>query len=161
MTKAALIISVCLLMSAAIADARRQTTSRTRLKATTEAPAATAVNDITVSDTLVNDIQDISIAGYDKPTTATKETFFVVNNTGRTLTELTVTFTYLDMQGRQLHQATHTVRCDIPPHSTRMLAVPSWDRQRSFHYRLSATGRKASTPYEVTHRIERVIASPL
>ena len=160
MTRATIAISACLLLTvAALAEPRRQSTSRGRLKAVPTATISTSETTV-APDTLHSETQNIEIAGYDKPATASKETFFVVNNTGRTLTELTVTFTYTDMQGRQLHQATHTIACSIPPRGTRMLSVSSWDRQRSFHSRLSTPPRKQSTPYDVTHRIESALATP-
>lgn len=152
-------ILLCLLTVATVAGGtRRQSTNRGRLKAVTAgygAPAAAP--DIIVADTIVPDSSDISIAGYDKPVNASKETFFVINRTSRTITSLTITLSYVDMRGRQLHQATHTVECDIPPHQTRMTAVPSWDRQRSFHYHLSGKPRKQSTPYDVSCRIDSAI----
>ena len=124
MTRATIAISACLLLTvAALAEPRRQSTSRGRLKAVPTATISTSETTV-APDTLHSETQNIEIAGYDKPATASKETFFVVNNTGRTLTELTVTFTYTDMQGRQLHQATHTIACSIPPRGTRMLSVP-------------------------------------
>ena len=160
MTRATIAISACLLLTvAALAEPRRQSTSRGRLKAVPTATISTSETTV-APDTLHSEIQSIEIAGYDKPATASKETFFVINGTDSTITELTVTFTYTDMQGRQLHQATHTIACSIPPRGTRMLSVPSWDRQRSFHYRLSTPPRKQSTPYDVTHRIESALATP-
>lgn len=156
MNRTALIIGLCLSIAVdAAAASRRQSTSRGHLKPVAETTATMT------SDTVSADTLDITITGYDKPVNATKETFFVVNHTDLTLTELTVTFTYSDMQGRQLHQVTHTVSCDIPPSGTRMLTVPTWDRQHTFRYHLSAPTRKQSTPYRVSHRIERVIASPI
>jgi len=136
---------------------RKQTTARRHLKTTAPAPAPAAINVAEVPDTIVPDSTDITIAGYDKPANASKETFFVVNNTDRTITGLTVTLNYTDMQGRQLHQATHTIGCSIPPRQTRMTAIPSWDRQRSFHYHLGARPRRQSTPYDVSCTINQAI----
>lgn len=151
--RTALILSVIAVTLTAMAASKRQSTSRGHVKAAVEAPAPTA--EVAV-DTLSATDPGISIVGYDKPANATRETFFIVNNTDHTVTGITVTFTYTDMQGRRLHQATHTVECEVPPGDTRNAAVPSWDRQRSFHYHLSAKPRKASTPYNVTHRIDRI-----
>lgn len=81
------------------------------------------------------------------------ESFFIINRTHHTLTGITVTLTYSDTSGRQLHQATHRVECDIPPGHTRQATVPSWDRQQSFYYAGSRTPRRRSTPFTVTCRI--------
>ena len=143
---------------AVCASPRKQTTARSGLKtAPTTSIPNTGSNSSTATDTIVPDTACITIAGYDKPANATKETFFVVNNTDRTITGLTITLNYTDMQGRQLHQATHTISCSIPPRQTRMTAVPSWDRQPSFHYHLGATPRKQSTPYDVSCSISQAI----
>lgn len=127
--------------------ARRHTTISHRLKPATPAdtvggniPAAT----VTVTDP---DTSAIAIAGFDKPVDSRTESFFIINRTHHTLTGITVTLTYSDTSGRQLHQATHRVECDIPPGHTRQATVPSWDRQQSFYY--AAAARLA----DVRHRL--------
>jgi hypothetical protein len=149
-----ILIALITVSAVAVAAPRKQSTSHGRLHVAQT--AAEASGNTATADTI--SVSSISISGYDKPVNASKETFLVVNHTDRTITELTVTFTYSDMQGRQLHKATHTVSCDIAPRETKMTAVPSWDRQRSFYYFKSASPRKQATPYNVSHRIDCVLA---
>jgi hypothetical protein len=149
-----IVISVALLCNAA---ARKQSTTHSGRLVPTVETVATPPGGYT-ADTLAGYADSIVISGYDKPVTASHETFLVTNNGSRTITTLTVTFTYTDKQQRQLHKATHTIECEIPPHQTRMAAVATWDKQRSFYYYLSVHPRRQATPYMVTHRVECVVA---
>lgn len=113
-----------------------------------------------VRDTVRTHLDSIAFSGYDKPNQAVREAFFVTNRhpDSITLSELCVTFTYFDMQGRMLHEAAHTVKCQIPPGATRRLEVPSWDRTNAFHYFLSpAPPRRQSSPYRVSSTLLYVL----
>ncbi|MCI9285566.1 MAG: hypothetical protein HFJ91_07195 [Muribaculaceae bacterium] len=93
----------------------------------------------------------IELSGYDKPLRSRRETMLVTNRLGSHVTSLTVTITYLDLQGRQLHEATVDIPADIPPGATRMVSFPSWDRQLSYYYHLGQHPRTPNvTPYTVT-----------
>ncbi len=92
----------------------------------------------------------IKISGYDKPLRSSHETMFVTNTTGRHITGLRIQLDYYDTAGNILHSRQCDVAADIPPGTTRQIAIRSWDRQNSFFYRLSARPRKAdATPYDV------------
>lgn len=112
----------------------------------------------TESDTIFAPVDFLTLSGYDKTNAALTEAFFVTNNNDSlTVKTLNVTLTYSDMTDRQLHEATHTVNCDIPPGQTRQVTVPTWDRQHSFHYFHSvAPKRKVSTPFKVSSAINWV-----
>ena len=115
---------------------------------------------IALGDTIKSPSTDIlKISGYDKPLNSHKETFFVTNNGARAIVGINITFNYFDNQNRQLHQATKTVNCTIPPGETRQLSISSWDKQKSFYYHRSAKPRRQATPYSVTHSINFVITS--
>lgn len=92
----------------------------------------------------------LRFSGYDKPNAASRETFLVTNLDSLEINGLAVEFVYFDMEGRQLHRASHRLITDIPAGETRMLSVPSWDRNHAFHYfRSPAPKRRSSTPYRV------------
>lgn len=141
------ILLLLLLMLAALpVSTKKQSIGPSKLKK----PVAV----VELYDTLTPREGDIVCSGYDKPNRANRETFFVTNNTTDTVSELNLTFTYFDLQGRQLHSATHSVTVLLPPGETRNVSVRSWDSNNSFHYELSpAPKRRASTPYRVRSRI--------
>lgn len=138
-------------------SARKQRTGPSRIVPVRVEQPAQADTSIIAADTIVSPSKSqIRFSGYDKQNRATKETFFVTNNLpdSVTITELEVTFTYMDMQGRMLHQATHKIECEIPHGQTRQLYVRSWDSNNAFHYyRSTPPQRRPSTPYKVTSSV--------
>ncbi|MCM1309780.1 MAG: FxLYD domain-containing protein [Bacteroides sp.] len=135
-------ILLIMLLLALPMSAKKQSVGPARLKKS----AAIAA----VYDTIIPPSGSIRIAGYDKPNPATRETFFLTNNSADSIDALNLTIKYYDTAGRQLHQATHTVKVTLPPGETRNVAVPSWDCNNSFHYEKSpAPQRRQSTPYSV------------
>ena len=115
---------------------------------------------ISKTDTLLNaDTHIIAISGYDKPLSAHNETFFATNKGDKTIKAINITLNYFDRKKRQLHSATITVDCTIPPGETRLLSIKSWDKQKSFYYHLSAKPRRQATPYSVTHTINFVVTT--
>lgn len=145
------IIAAALLTALAInGAARRQSTISRGLKAAAE---TTVIDTITSMTVIEPDTSAITIAGYDKPVDSRTESFFIVNRSAHRLKGISIILTYFDTSGRQLHQATHNIYCDIPAGNTRQTTVPSWDRQQSFYYILSRAPRRKSTPFTVTCRI--------
>lgn len=140
-----LLTAFCLSLSA-------EQTTRKGLKA----KPATMETTATDCDTITPDTTKVIIAGYDKSLTSRRESFFVTNRYNHTITSISVTFNYYDLSGRHLHSATNTVECAIPAGETRLLHIPSWDKQLSFYYHLSPRPRRQSTPYTVTHSINNI-----
>lgn len=102
--------------------------------------------------------EDIQLSGYDKPLRTPRETILVTNSTPRPVSGLSVTITYTDMQGRQLHERTDTLRADIPAGETRMLRLPTWDTQHSYYYHRGQQPRTANvTPYDIVARINFIL----
>ncbi len=113
-------------------------------------------------DTLTDDslTSNIILSGFDKPLRSTNETLFVRNMTGTDISGLVIELEYSDSKGRQLHKRTVTKACDIPAGETRQICFRSWDRQQSFHYRLSPRPRRADgTPFDVTCTVKAVIVN--
>lgn len=102
--------------------------------------------------------EDVQLSGYDKPLRTNRETILVTNSTQRTVGGLSVTISYMDMKGRQLHERTDTLPADIPPGETRMLHLPTWDTQHSYYYHRGQQPRTANvTPYDITARINFIL----
>ncbi len=96
---------------------------------------------------------NVRFSGYEKPNAALRETFLVTNLDSLEINGVAVELEYLDMENRQLHCVTHSLITTIPAGQTRMLSVPTWDRNHSFHYfRSPAPKRRQSTPYKVKSR---------
>lgn len=143
---------ILLLLCALAANARRQVTGPAKVAA----PPA----EIEAADTIRTNLEGIALSGYDKPNQALREAFFVTNNHPDSIeiAELNITFTYSDMKGRMLHEATRAIKCTIPAGETRRVEVPSWDRNCAFHYyRSQAPKRRASTPYKVASKVNYIL----
>lgn len=94
-------------------------------------------------------LTQIAFSGYDKAQQSASESFFITNNTDRTMSGVTMYIEYLMPDGRQLHKRFIRLSCDIPPGETRHADVPSWDSQKTFYYEKSAPSRRGGTPYTV------------
>lgn len=94
-------------------------------------------------------LSQLSIFGFDKPLKSKIETFFIRNNTDRTLTGLTFYITYKTMKGTMLHKKYYRLSCNIPPGETRMAEIPAWDKQKSFVYHKSTLPKTQCTPFDV------------
>lgn len=133
----------------------RDRTTRTGLVV---APSTAAP--VAIGDTVVATDSSLVITGYDKPLRSRKETLFITNNNLRHLLAVELTLRYVDMSGRQLHESTRWIPCDIPAGETRQLSFKSWDEQLSFYYYLSRPPRTESvTPYNVECTPVRLILS--
>lgn len=93
-------------------------------------------------------LEQVVFSGFDKPGNSSTESFFITNNTDRTLSGVTLYIEYLTPDGRQLHKQFLRLNCNIPAGQTRKTDIKSWDTQRSFHYEKSAPSRR-SAPFAV------------
>ena len=95
----------------------------------------------------------INFIGYDKKTNAAKETFFVDNSSDINLSSLEIEISYYNKAGKQIHKRKVEINQLIPSKETRMVDIPSWDTQKSFHYTNSTASSKGSTPYTVRFKV--------
>lgn len=96
----------------------------------------------------------VRLSGYDKPRNATRETMHVTNQLKSfTIKDITLEISYIDSKNRELHHRTETISMDIEPGHTQLISFPTWDRQHSFYYKLSAKPRAQATPYDINCRI--------
>lgn len=96
-------------------------------------------------------LEQVTYSGYDKTVEASCESIFVTNTTGHNVKSVTFVIDYLDDRGRQLHQRTMTLSCDIPAGQTRRLDFTSWDKQHTYYYHRSrAPKRRQASPYHIT-----------
>lgn len=152
---------ILLIILATATSAAAQRTSRQRLRPDVPAAAATPPAPMPTAVAMSGDSVAVSLAGYDKPLRSARESFHAVNADTLDIVGMTLTFTYMDTSGRMLHRCSRHIDADIPAGETRMVTVPSWDRQKVFYYINSAPARSAGTPYDVTIDIDSVFVAPI
>lgn len=91
----------------------------------------------------------VVFTGFDKAQSNSKESFFIINNTDRELTAVSLYIDYRTPDGRQLTRRFIRLSCAIPPGETRSVAIPTWDTQRSFYYHKSRKSGKGGNPFDV------------
>lgn len=103
--------------------------------------------------------QPLAVSGYEKTLRSRRESFLLTNNTDDLVLGITFDIEYFDMNRRQLHQRTLTVKCDIPPAETRMVEFKSWDAQLVWYYYLSDKPRTRgqATPYKTIIHIKSYV----
>lgn len=141
------------------AFARREKTTIHKLKLRVDSLTAKAENNTPVipviqEDTLLaidhNLDRLISLAGYDKPLTASRETIHATNHfKDSTISSVSLLIVYLDYQNRELHRRQVDLNIDLPAGQTQLISFPTWDLQRSFYYQKSTRPRRAAAPYDV------------
>lgn len=102
-------------------------------------------------------VRRIGFSGYDKKASAEKESFFITNNSDRTLTGVSFYIVYSTLDSLQLHRRLVELDCSVKPGETEKFDIRSWDTQKSFRYYLSETPRRRrSTPYIVSFEPVRI-----
>lgn len=161
-----IIMAVTLIASPTLPMRADNTLRGKQLKISTQARDAMMgikVSETADADTLYLPSRDsIQASGYDKPLRTNRETILLTNATSRPLQGLALTITYLDMQGRQLHERTDTLNTAIPAGGTRMLRLATWDTQHSYYYHRGQKPRTANvTPYDIRCRIDFILLTSL
>ncbi len=138
---------------------KKPTPSRTRTSAAVTHRRATEVQE--AADTVLLPATDsITVAGYEKTLRATTESMIITNHTACEVTAIGLDITYLDMKGRMLHRVARSVTppSGIPSGESRMVSVPSFDRQGLFYYHLSPRPKRASraTPFKVAVKVSYI-----
>lgn len=150
------IIVVFLALLTSVTTAEGQKTTRRGLKAAEQ----TAVTDDSLgiqSDTIRNPVDILTASGYDKPLTSRKESLHLTNNGDARIVAVGLTITYTDFRGTELHKRTVNLKCDVPPHATRLVTFPSWDVQNSFYYEGSTKPRRQAYPYGITLTADYIV----
>ena len=118
------------------------------------ASARTTAKPVSTCDTIMLPPADsITVAGYEKTLRSNTESMIISNHTAYDLTAVGLDIQYLDMKGRMLHRCSQSVKLPdgIPSRESRMVSVPSFDRQGLFYYHLSPKPKRTTraTPFKV------------
>ena len=149
-----LFLSGLLLCTSAIdADARVRTT-RKNLRSTSVPVAVVEPTDSLLPDSLLQvDPHAVTLKGYSKRASDSKESFFITNNMNHRMSAVRLLLRYTTMQGEMLTQRSVTVPVSLKPGETKLVSVKSFDVQRLFYYYAGPQPRKAATPFQVAFRI--------
>ena len=143
---------ITLMAVVAVATARTRTT-QTQLKNNSQ--IVETMPDADVPDSLLRDIEPnaVTLKGYSKKASDSRESFFVTNNTKHRISHIRLLMRYSQMNGEMLHERTATVEVDLKPGETRLVAIKTFDVQRLFYYYAGPKPRKNATPFKVAFRL--------
>ena len=134
-------------------DARTRTT-RKNLRSLEVPIAVLESSDGLLPDSLVDiDPNAVTLKGYNKRASDSKESFFITNNSGHRMSAVRLMLRYSTMQGELLTQRTVTVPVSLKPGETKLVEVKSFDVQRLFYYYAGPQPRKQATPFQVAYRL--------
>ena len=131
----------------------RTRTTQTQLKNNSQ--VVEQIPDASVPDSLLRDLEPnaVTLKGYSKKASDSRESFFVTNNTNHRISHIRLLMRYSQMNGEMLHERTATVEVDLRPGETRLVAIKTFDVQRLFYYYAGPKPRKSATPFKVAFRL--------
>ena len=134
-------------------DARTRTT-RKNLRSL-EVPVMTLdSSDALLPDSLqAIDPDAVTLKGYSKRASDSKESFFITNNTSHRMSAVRLLLRYTTMNGEMLTQRQVTVPVSLKPGETKLVSIKSFDVQRLFYYYAGPQPRKQATPFKVAFRL--------
>ena len=152
MKKARIAILITLAAVVTMAAARTRTTQhqlKNNSQVIEEIPTGT------IPDSLLTDIEPnaITLKGFSKKASDSRESFFVTNNTNHRISHVRILMRYMQMNGEMLHERVATVEVDLKPKETRLVAIKTFDVQRLFYYYAGPKPRKSGTPFKVAFRL--------
>lgn len=136
----------------AVATARTRTT-QSQLKNNSQ--VIEEIPEGTIPDSLIQDIEPnaVTLKGYSKRASDSRESFFVTNNTNHRISHVRLLMRYMQMNGEMLHERIATVEVDLKPKETRLVSIKTFDVQRMFYYYAGPKPRKNATPFKVAFRL--------
>ena len=134
-------------------DARTRTT-RKNLQAQDIPVLTLESTDGLLPDSLAEiDPNAVTLKGYSKRASDSKESFFITNNTKHRMSAVRLLLRYTTMRGEMLTQRAVTVPVNLKPGESKLVSVKSFDVQRLFYYYAGPKPRKAATPFQVAFRL--------
>ncbi|MBQ9584413.1 MAG: hypothetical protein IJR20_00255 [Muribaculaceae bacterium] len=149
-TKIAILIAMIAVV--AVATARTRTT-QTQLKNNSQVIEEIPTG--TIPDSLLTEVEPnaVTLKGYNKKASDSRESFFVTNNTNHRISHVRLLMRYSQMNGEMLHERIATVEVDLKPKETRLVSIKTFDVQRLFYYYAGPKPRKSATPFKVAFRL--------
>jgi hypothetical protein len=148
-----ILIAVMALLCAATVEGRTRTT-RKNLRSVEVPVVALESSDGLLPDSLADiDPNAVTLKGYSKRASDSKESFFITNNTTHRMSAVRLLLRYTTMNGEMLTQRSVTVSVSLKPGETKLVEIKSFDVQRLFYYYAGPQPRKSATPYQVAFRL--------
>jgi len=121
----------------------------------TEVPVAVldTVDGLLPDSLMTVDPAAVTIKGFAKRASDSKESFFITNNTKHRMSAVRLLLRYTTMSGEMLTQRTVTVPVSLKPGETKLVSVKTFDVQRLFYYYAGPKPRKQATPFKVAFRL--------
>ena len=153
------LVIILTLVCAAAAGAATPFTKPARAKKPAKNSPTSAVAPLARDTVFAPPADSVAVAGYEKTLRSTRESMFVTNTTARPLEAMEIEVTYFDLSDRMLHRVSHDLSTEIPAGETRMIDVPSFDRQGLYYYHLSPVPRRAqsATPFKVAVQVKYIV----
>ena len=148
-----LMMVTAVLLCANTIDARTRTT-RKNLHSNQVPVMALESSDGLLPDSLACvDADAVSLKGYNKRASDSKESFFITNNTASRMSAVRLLLRYTTMDDQLLTQRSVTIPVSLMPGETKLVSVKSFDVQRLFYYYAGPQPRKQATPFKVAFRL--------
>ena len=147
------LIFLSLLMVIVVVAMGRTRTTQAQLKNNSQ--IVEQIPDASVPDSLLLELEPnaVTLKGYSKKASDSRESFFVTNNTNHRISHVRLLMRYSQMNGEMLHERIATVEVDLKPRETRLVTVKTFDVQRLFYYYAGPKPRKSATPFKVAFRL--------
>jgi len=147
------LIFLTLLMVIVVVAMGRTRTTQAQLKNNSQ--IVEQIPDASVPDSLLLELEPnaVTLKGYNKKASDSRESFFVTNNTNHRISHVRLLMRYSQMNGEMLHERIATVEVDLKPRETRLVTVKTFDVQRLFYYYAGPKPRKSATPFKVAFRL--------
>lgn len=147
------LIFLTLLMVIVVVAMGRTRTTQTQLKNNSQ--IVEQIPDASVPDSLLLELEPnaVTLKGYSKKASDSRESFFVTNNTNHRISHVRLLMRYSQMNGEMLHERIATIEVDLKPRETRLVTVKTFDVQRLFYYYAGPKPRKSATPFKVAFRL--------
>ena len=148
-------IAIFLTLVAVVAVAASARTRTTQKQLKNNSQIVEQMPDAWVPDSLLQEVEPnaVTLKGYSKKASDSRESFFVTNNTNHRISHIRLLMRYSQMNGEMLHERTATVEVDLKPGETRLVSIKTFDVQRLFYYYAGPKPRKNATPFKVAFRL--------
>ncbi len=147
--------ALLLLLVAGTLDMGARVRSTRKNLRSTEVPVAVldTVDGLLPDSLMTVDPAAVTIKGFAKRASDSKESFFITNNTRHRMSAVRLLMRYTTMSGELLTQRSVTVPVSLKPGETKLVEVKSFDVQRLFYYYAGPQPRKQATPFKVSYRL--------
>jgi len=148
-------LAATMVLTTTAVDARTRTTRRS-LNSTAAAvdvlPQASVSDSDSIALLQVNPAA-VTLRGYNKRASDSRESFLVTNNLKTRISTIRLLLRYSTLNGEMIHERNVTVPVDLAPGQTRLVSVRTFDTQRVYYYYGSSKPRKQATPFTVAFRL--------